>query len=153
MRALFVPPPITTRSIRGHVELIASFAIELVLEPRETEMTVRGTRIHQRILGGTITGPRLRGSVYPNGGGEFGVVRSDGVEEWFTRMMLRAENGEWLYTHLTAYVRPDGYARCQAVFDADVQGPHAWLNETIFIGTIMQDADGTRRVTHFFEAA
>jgi hypothetical protein len=65
--------------------------------------------------------------------------------------MLKATNGEWLYTHLVAYVRPDGYARFQAVFDADQQGPHAWLNETMFIGNIELAEHCQRRTMTYFE--
>lgn len=152
MRAAFTPPPISTKDLLGRVELVPSFQIALDLEPRLTENTARGRRIHQRIVGGSVSGPRLTGAVYGNGGGEFGLIRADVVEEWFTRFMLKADNGEWLYTHLIGYVRPDGYARFEAIFDADSQGPHAWLNESMFIGTLEQSATHERRTMTYFEA-
>lgn len=148
----FTPPPITTKDEQGPVELIASFAIELELEEPVREETARGVRIHQPVTGGTVAGPRLSGKVYPRGGGEFGLVRQDGTAELFTRLMLVAANGEWLYTHLTGYAREDGYARFQATFDADRQGPHAWLNESMFIGTIVESQGGRRRRLVYYEA-
>jgi hypothetical protein len=147
----FVPPPIATKNLIGKVELVPSFRIDLELEPRVIEHTVRGERIHQRVLGGIVSGPRLGGDVFGHGSGEYGVVRKDSVEEWFTRFMIKAANGEWLYTHLLGYVRLDGYARFQAVFDADVQGPHAWLNESMFIGTVDQTENGQRRSMTYYE--
>jgi uncharacterized protein DUF3237 len=152
MRPPFMSPPISTREIIGRVELIASFQIDLVLDSRVLERTARGQRIHQSITGGSVSGPRLQGTVYPNGGGEYGLIRADAIEEWFSRFMLKADNGEWLYTQLVGYVRPDGYARFQATFDADVQGPHAWLNESMFIGTLEQTADHQQRRMSYFEA-
>lgn len=152
MSRQFTPPPITTRNEKGAIELVPSFVIELELEAAVLETTVRGRRIHQAATGGTISGPRLSGTVYPQGGGEFGLVRSDGTAELFTRLMLVADNGEWLYTQLTGYARTDGYARFQATFDADRQGPHAWLNESMFIGAIEESEDGRRRSLTFYEA-
>jgi hypothetical protein len=147
----FTPPQISTKDLIGRVELVATFRIDLELEPRSIEHTVRGQRIHQRIIGGTVSGPQLAGNVYGNGGGEYGLIRKDSVEEWFTRFMIKAANGEWLYTHLLGYVRADGYARFQAVFDADMQGPHAWLNESMFIGTLEQSGNFERRAMTYFE--
>jgi|GEM_PF-626984 len=148
----FDAPQISTRNDLGEVELVASFVIEVELEERVLEATVHGQRIHQAVTGGTIAGPRLSGRVYPRGGGEFGVVRPDGTAELFTRMMLIAQNGEWLYTQLTGYVRADGYARFQATFDADRQGPHAWLNESMFIGTVKETDGGRGRQLVYYEA-
>ena len=147
----FTPPQISTKGLIGAIDLVPSFRIDLELEARSSERTVRGQRIHQRIIGGTISGPRLAGQVYANGGGEFGVIRADAVEEWFTRFMIKAANGEWLYTHLVGYVRLDGYARFQAVFDADMQGPHSWLNESMFIGSVEQSESLERRAMTYFE--
>lgn len=149
----FTPPPISTKVDLGKVELVASFIVDLQLGPKVLMRTPHGQRMHQKILGGTITGPRLSGAVYQNGGGEFGLIRDDGVEEIFTRFMIIADNGEWLYTHANGYKRTDGYSRFQGIFDADVQGPHAWLNENMFIGRFDCLANGTRRRMAYFEAA
>jgi len=152
MTRQFTPPAIGRKDELGTVELVASFQIDLELEEPAYEVTVRGRRIHQPVIGGTISGPRLSGKVYENGGGEFGLVRADGTAELFTRLMLIADNGEWLYTQATAYIRQDGYARFQAIFDADRQGPHAWLNESMFIGTIEESGGGRMRRLNFYEA-
>lgn len=152
MARQFTSPRIATTNERGAVELAVSFTIELELDEPVLETTVRGQRIHQPATGGTVSGPRLSGEVYPQGGGEFGLVRADGTAELFTRLMLIADNGEWLYIQLTGYLRQDGYARFQAVFDADRQGPHAWLNESMFVGTIEEREGGRRRRLVCFEA-
>ena len=152
MDATFIAPPIATKSLIGEVILEPAFRIELELSERRMEETARGRRIHQRVVGGTLSGPKLQGSVFANGGGEYGLVRSDETAELLTRFVINAANGEWLYAHLVGYQRPDGYARLQAVFDADAQGPHAWLNENMFIGTMSESADRRRRILSLFEA-
>lgn len=149
----FVPPPIRTKNDFGRVDLVPSFRVTLALEERVVEQTPRGARIHQRVVGGAIRGPRLAGIVFAHGGGEFGLIRPDLVEELFTRFMIRADNGEWLYAQLVGYRRTDGYARCQATFDADVQGPHAWLNQSMFVGALDEKRDHTERTATLFEAA
>jgi len=152
MEATFIPPVIETKSLIGEVTLEPAFRIDLALSERHLETTPRGARIHQRITDGTISGSRLQGAVFGNGAGEYGLIRSDRTAELLMRFMINAINGEWLYAHLVGYQRADGYARLQAVFDADAQGPHAWLNESMFIATMDEAADGRARTLTLFEA-
>lgn len=152
MEATFIPPEIATKSLIGEVTLEPAFRIDLTLCERRLETTPRGARIHQRVTGGTISGSRLQGAVFADGGGEYGLIRSDQTAELLMRFMINAANGEWLYAHLIGYQRIDGYARLQAMFDADAQGPHAWLNECMFIATMDETADGRARTLTLFEA-
>jgi hypothetical protein len=52
----------------------------------------RGTRLTFPITGGDFEGPRLRGRVL-DGGGDWGVVRADGVLELSLRATLETEDG------------------------------------------------------------
>src|SRR5207237_819112 len=52
----------------------------------------RGTRLTFPITGGDFEGPRLRGRVL-DGGGDWGVVRSDGVLELSLRATLETDDG------------------------------------------------------------
>src|SRR6201999_2346439 len=52
----------------------------------------RGTRLTFPITGGDFEGPRLRGRVL-GGGGDWGVVRADGVLELSLRVTLETDDG------------------------------------------------------------
>jgi hypothetical protein len=52
----------------------------------------RGTRLTFPVTGGDFEGPRLRGRVL-DGGGDWGVVRADGVLELSLRATLETEEG------------------------------------------------------------
>ena len=94
------------------------------------------------IVGGTIEGPRLHGSVLP-GGADTQLVRPDGVLEIDARYTLRASDGTHVSVHnhglvvsgaLAGQAQP--YVRTSPRFEAPVEGPHAWLNRSVFLGTI-----------------
>jgi hypothetical protein len=52
----------------------------------------KGTRVIAPIAGGTFEGPRLRGKVLP-GGGDWTLLRSDGVLELDLRVTLETDDG------------------------------------------------------------
>lgn len=55
-----------------------------------------GTRVIAPIPGGTFEGPRLRGRVLP-GGGDWTLLRSDGVLELDLRITLETDDGALIY--------------------------------------------------------
>lgn len=55
-----------------------------------------GTRLTFPITGGTFTGDRLRGKVLP-GGGDWGLVRADGVLELDLRITLETDDGALIH--------------------------------------------------------
>jgi hypothetical protein len=56
----------------------------------------KGTRATVPISGGTFEGPRLRGKVLP-GGGDWTLLRSDGVLELDLRVTLETDDGALLH--------------------------------------------------------
>ena len=48
-------------------------------------------------IGGTITGPRLTGSVVPHSGADYAAVREDGVIELNAHYLLKASDGTLIY--------------------------------------------------------
>ncbi len=148
----FTPPPITTKDKLGDVRLDYAFQIELEFEERRTSRTARGQRIYQGLLGGRVRGPKLAGTVYTQGHGEYGLARSGGVVDLNTHFMLNVD-GEWIYVRHHGYERPDGYTRVAAYFDADLRGKHAELNNSVFIATGEPSADRRRIVFTYYEAA
>src|SRR5215470_7643370 len=55
-----------------------------------------GTRVVAPIASGTFEGPRLRGKVLP-GGGDWTLLRSDGVLELDLRLTLETDDGATIY--------------------------------------------------------
>jgi hypothetical protein len=78
-------------------------ALEFVFEghvavgpPLELGDVARGGRRIVPITGGEFAGPQIRGTVVP-GGGDWQVLRSDGVAELEARYTLRTDDGALIY--------------------------------------------------------
>lgn len=109
-----------------------------------------GTRLFRKINGGTIAG-RINGSIYPDGAGDYSLLRPDGVSELNTHVILRAEDGQWLYIYNMGYARPDGYFRVTSWVDTDVRGDLDWTLGLFFIGTGRLAADGKSTTISYYE--
>lgn len=91
-------------------------------------------------IGGTISGPRLSGSVVPHSGADYATVRIDGVIELKAHYMLEAADGTRIYIENRGFlVRPEAgspqpsYFRLTPYFRLP-QGPHDWLERTVIVG-------------------
>ena len=67
-----------------------------VVGPRRIGAVPRGTRVIAPIASGHFEGPRLRGKVLP-GGGDWTLLRGDGVLELDLRLTLEADDGALIY--------------------------------------------------------
>jgi hypothetical protein len=100
------------------------------------------------ITGGSVDGPRLRGTVLP-GGGDWSNTRG-AVCELEARYLIRAEDGAVIDIVNRGYYHPDAaspdqfdgdlkvtetghYFRTSPVFRTDAPA-HRWLAETVFVG-------------------
>ncbi len=147
----FVIPKIDTKVI-GVPGFEYAFQIRAQLDPAHQTKTTRGGRVFQGIASGTISGPRLNGTVYPDSGGDFSFVEKDGVQELNARFMLRAaDTNEWIYVEHRGYRRADGYYRIQAQFDADKQGKYQSLNTAIWLATAEEAKNGKEVTFTYFE--
>ncbi|GAA3228192.1 DUF3237 domain-containing protein [Actinocorallia longicatena] len=107
------------------------------------------------IVGGTVEGPMLRGTVLP-GGGDWSSLRG-GICELDARYLLRAEDGAIIdivnrgfYHEGSAcpgqfdgglQVSSEGvYYRTSPVFRTDAPA-HRWLAETVFVGLAREAAE------------
>jgi hypothetical protein len=68
----------------------------VVQPPQKVGAVPHGVRGIALITGGTFEGPRLRGKVLP-GGGDWTLLRSDGVLELDLRITLEADDGALIY--------------------------------------------------------
>ncbi len=128
----------------------------VVPPPQKLGAVPHGTRVIAPITGGTFEGPRLRGKVVP-GGGDWTLLRSDGVLELDLRITLETNDGALIrmtsfgLRHgppevMAALARGDSvdpsryYFRTAPMFETSAP-PYAFLNRLIAI------ASGDRRAS------
>ena len=109
-----------------------------------------GTRLMLPIIGGDFEGPRLRGRIVP-GGGDWPLVRNDGVGMTDARYTYETHDGVFINIRNTGYRHgppaaiamlqakqevPDPesyYLRTSTTFEAP-PGPYEWLSRHVFVG-------------------
>lgn len=128
-----------------------AFQIRLDLGPATViENAACGGRGFRPVQGGEITGPLLQGTVQPGTGGDYPLLRRDGVAAFDARYWLLASDGTPIllrnrgYRHgppdvmsrLASGQEADGeyYMRLSPEFEVQ-EGPHAWLARHVFVGT------------------
>jgi hypothetical protein len=84
-----------------HLEFLYTLTAELG-PPAAIGDTPHGQRLVVPVAGGTFEGPRLRGTIRP-GGGDWLLIRPDGVGELDVRGTLETEDGALIYTHYRGY--------------------------------------------------
>jgi hypothetical protein len=128
--------------------------------------SVRGdTRAAVYAASGKIEGPRLNGIVVPMSGGDFPLLRPNGVIDFDARYLLEADDGAIIYMQNRGYrwartpeiaermsrnenVGPDDYyMRVSPQFDPP-EGPHAWMSQYLFIG-VAEKIPGANRIHYF----
>ncbi|MWV28664.1 DUF3237 family protein [Erythrobacter sp. GH3-10] len=114
---------------------------------------------------GWVEGPLLNGTVVPMSGGDFPLVRPNGVIDFDARYLLEADNGDIIYLENRGYRwaktpeiaekmarnedvdSSDYYMRVSPRFDAP-EGPHEWLTRHVFVGVAEKVPDANR--IHYF---
>lgn len=150
-----MPFPLTPR-------LQPAFTIELTLAPPvflpTPQLGVRHAAVH--VTGGTISGPRLSGTVISNSGGDWAKLRPDGVLEFDARYSLQADDGTIIALNSRGYrwgppelmqaqargefVDPsEYYMRVTPQFVVG-EGPHEWLSRHVFVGLGGRTEHGNR---------
>ena len=120
-------------------------------ETRSGGRSPKGERLHIEIAGGSVSGPLFEGAVVP-GGSDWPLVRSDGTSEISARYTIVAADGTPIEVRneglrasspeVLARLRggepvdpSEYYFRATPRFEAP-EGPHGWLNDTIFIASL-----------------
>ena len=111
------------------------------------------------ILGGTLTGPRLAGTILP-GGADYQLIRGDGVAEIEARYTIRLADGALVYVvnrglrtaapeDMARLLRGEPvppervYFRTAPVFET-ASPAHAWLMRGLFLGFGERRPDSVR---------
>src|SRR6188768_571500 len=130
-----------------------AFTVSIGLTPIRwvTPSTMGAARAAIYAAEGTVEGPRLNGKVVPMSGGDFPLLRPDGVIDFDARYLLEADDGAIIYMQNRGYrwarspeiaalmarnepVDPgDYYMRVSPQFDVP-EGPHAWMAKHVFVG-------------------
>lgn len=123
------------------------------------------TRAAVYAASGTIEGPRLNGRVIPMSGGDFPLVRPNGVIDFDARYLLQADDGAVIYMQNRGYrwaktpeiaekmnrnepvSADDYYMRVTPKFDAPA-GPHEWMAQHVFVG-VAEKIPGANRIHYF----
>ncbi|WP_315764379.1 DUF3237 domain-containing protein [Sphingomonas sp. Y38-1Y] len=126
------------------------FQADVELGPIEELGTIDGIRRRiVPIVGGTVKGPRLNGRVMPGGADWQGIRAGDGLTRVFAHYWLKADDGQAISVQnsglrrappavmqrmMAGEIVPPGayYFRACPSFEVG-DGPHRWLNETVFI--------------------
>ena len=112
----------------------------------------RGTRLTFPVTGGDFEGPRLRGRVL-GGGGDWGVVRPDGVLELSLRATLETDDGALIAMTFDGVrhgpAEGSYYFRTVPRFEAAPDGRYAFLNRIVAVGRGENRATGA--VHTFYE--
>ena len=121
-------------------------------------MTPYGARKIATVVAGTFEGDRLRGTVQPSPGGDWLLLRSDGVLCLDVRLTLKTDDGDLIYMRYSGMrhgpkevmdrlnkgeaVDPAlYYFRSVPVFETS-SVKHGWLNRAVFVATGRREASG-----------
>lgn len=115
---------------------------------------------------GTIEGPLIKGKVVPMSGGDWPLVRPNGVIDFDARYLLELEDGTIVYLQSRGYRWANSdevaermarnepadhgeyYMRVCPKFDVP-EGPHDWLGKYVFVGVAEKVPHGNR--IHYFK--
>lgn len=118
------------------------FVYEAVVEIAPTIPLGDGPLGERRIVpitGGTFEGPDIRGVVLP-GGADRQLIRKDGVRRLDALYEMRAEDGAVITVRNRVLIDPGRGGGPDYRFSSlDItapEGPHAWLNRLVFVGTL-----------------
>ncbi len=110
-------------------------ALVTIEAPVEVGATPGGTRRYIPITGGTFEGAKIRGTILP-GGADWQTSRPDSVTEVDALYSIRADDGTVIIVRNQGVITAGGaYMRTAPRFEAP-NGPHAWLNQAQFVGSV-----------------
>ena len=130
--------------------LTLAFQADVLLGPIQELGVIDGMRRRiVPIVGGTVHGPKLQGEIMPGGADWQGVRPGDGLTRVYARYWIKAADGAAIGVENSGIRRAppavmarlmageivapaDYYFRTVPLFEVG-DGPHRWLNETMFV--------------------
>ncbi len=101
--------------------------------PQQIGKTHEGTRSVFYATGGTIDGPKIKGTVLP-GGGDWFRLREDGIGELDVRATFETDDGALIYTHYRGVTNgKTGYFRTTPRFETSSE-KYQWLTQLVAVG-------------------
>jgi hypothetical protein len=141
------------------VSLKPAFEMALNVKSPITNLgkTPKGNRLIAEVTGGTVSGPLLQGTILA-GGGDWLLLRDDGVMELDVRLTIEATDGSHIYVSYKGMrhgpkevmdkmaageaVDPElVYFRVAPVFETSAES-HDWLNRHLFVATGVRNPTG-----------
>lgn len=117
------------------------FKTEMVLEAKVNIGSMvnvgdskRGSRRIIPITGGTFSGPNIKGTVLPMGE-DWQLTRPDGATELNATYLLKTDDGVVIRIN-NQVLMGSGPARSVIDLEAPLNSPYAYLNKSIFLGTL-----------------
>ncbi len=114
---------------------------------------------------GVVEGPKLKGRVLPDSGGDWAEMRADGVLVFDARYLLEAEDGTVIYLQNRGYrwgppevmqrlntgqpVDPAEYHMRVTPWFEVAAGPHDWLARHVFVGVAERTPTGNS--IHYYQ--
>lgn len=156
------PPP---HPFMPQLEFAFTVSIDLTPAIFFNPTSMGGTRAAVWAAKGTFEGPRIRGRVIPMSGGDYPLVRPNGIIDFDARYLLETDDGTPIYLQSRGYrwakspeiaermarnehAEPDEYyMRVSPKFDVP-EGPHDWLAKHIFVGVAEKIPKANR--IHYF---
>ncbi len=117
------------------------FAFEAIVDVGERQllgMSSLGERRLVPITGGSFEGPRVRGTVVA-GGADRQLIRPDGLEQFDALYELRTDDGAVVTVRNQVLVDETREGKRYAFSSISLsapEGPHGWLNQRVFVGTL-----------------
>jgi hypothetical protein len=133
---------VQTHPLQAPLSVLAWEAVVQVSPRQDLGMSPAGERFIIPIVGGQfaggIDGHVLRGRVLP-GGADRQLLRPDGIKELDALYEMQHDDGTVLTIHnrvtIDAPANGSRYAFSHVKVTAP-EGPHAWLNRRVFVGTL-----------------
>ncbi|MFN9774708.1 MAG: DUF3237 domain-containing protein [Burkholderiales bacterium] len=124
------------------IDLVLRFELLLELDAPMRYDSLSGARGFSRVLGGTLSGPGLDARVATDGG-DYELVRPDGVVEIDGRYVARTDDGIVLYLQNRGFVLDDGSIRCSPRIETS-PGRLQALSRALIVGVGRREAGVAR---------
>ncbi len=129
-------PDTQTASTRLTADVILYLRVKIT-PPLRVGPTGQGTLQVIPIVGGTVWGPLLNGTVV-SGGADWNTARDDGLAHVFAKYLLQADDGAYIAIENEGVFDPtrEAVIKTRPTFAVDVNGKYRELNHGVYVGEL-----------------